>query len=559
MKRLLIVLFILGLFVAACGSPEEVELSSAEIDSTGENASIETRVAATVAAALGQSAPTAATEPAISGDATPLTPIPQLVEPLAEVSPEVEYAEPGQDGELTFDFGGGATATSQVAATQTAVPQPTRARTTAVGGTVFFVQDTVALTLKNARFVESYVDTQGVERSTREGYRLLVLTIEGRNASPTIVSASNLEGYVLSLFRNYDLFVLDRDDDPFTCANTSQLDQFEKSGLYLPGYGFGLEMVCEIPVTAAADELNGLRLVSSGAAYGDEPFEFDLGSSDGIPADLSNIETSYPTYTLPISNNEICAAESDATYVIESATWYDAPTTGPADYQIQQITERYLRERNDSGVAYMGNGTVSSVEEAEALLTTQWQPIWTNYDFTIDDLVAIRITRTNNSKQDMPGQIGDFTFWYIDPQWSVSAKWIVKSINRAERLIDPLYFLNDDLPPGTENTATIYAIVPENQENVRLLHQAPCEDGSTKEVILDLPRAAYSTSDESINVSEIGQLSAGNDSIAISATAAMMTASATTPAAWLSWFRSNSRGSGKLLFSRRVDNWKVKL
>ena len=140
MKRLLITLFMLGLLIAACGSPDEVEPSSADLDpaesAAAEADSIETKVAATVAAALGQSAPAEPTEPAISGNATPLTPIPQLREDTTiEVSPEVEYAEPGEDGVVVFDFGGGATATAGPSATSAPTAAPMHSTSAAVGAT----------------------------------------------------------------------------------------------------------------------------------------------------------------------------------------------------------------------------------------------------------------------------------------------------------------------------------------------------------------------------------------------------------------------------------------
>ena len=498
MKRLLITLFMLGLLITACGSPDEVEPSSADLDpvesSAAEADSIETKVAATVAAALGQGAPAEPTEPAISGNATPLTPIPQLREDTTiEVSPEVEYAEPGEDGVVVFDFGGGATATAGPSATSAPTAAPMHSTSAAVGGTVFpgegyFVEVEAALTLLDAQFVQSTTDQYDREVQAPQGFRFLSTTWTITNVAQRPVDVNSLENYARA-FLDF-AYVRDRDDDYFSCnspvyANDYLYDQ----SMFLPGYIIPVKVVCQIPVTAAAEELDGLQFEPGDSAY---RYEFDLGGI-GVPADLSHLENIIESFSGPVSQKDICGAESETTYTIDMVTWYDAPKATPEEYQLQSIADKQAEnQRMGQNMNLIPNTTIpGSPEEAQQQLLEYWaSDLWSGYDFQALDLVAIRMTRSNAGKSNVPGGflsdyesislISDDTFTPTEPMGDTS---------RASRLVDPLRFVNSALAPGAMAHSTLYVLAAEVDDSVKLLYSARCS-GTNKWVILEFPRTA---------------------------------------------------------------------
>lgn len=517
-RKFFVGILFIGLLLSACGSDTAEVTSVSDVDSL-----VETKVASTVAATVGDNEPVVAVEPTlpdISGDATPLTPIPQYEEPSIEVSPEIEYLPEGrEDAPVTFDFGEGIMATSAAAVTPTIAPEPTRAKTAVIGGTIFIPgslgDDTLAVTLNEAGFVASFVNSQGVERLAPEGFRYLKLDLQAQHAYPTPISAQSLEGSV-KVHSEYNLLnIHDRDNDAFPCQYLTTLDNLELRGLYLPGYGFEFDLVCEIPVTVAADELDGLRLVGSGS--GTHAFEFDLGRSGGVPADLSEIEVALSVYTLPVSSDDICGIKSETPYIIDAAKWYAAPAASPEDYQLEQVVKLYLDdERNNRQYGFIPNaGGFEDADDAANELVNYWSTIWEGYDFEAHDLVAIRIKQSNASKASV-APIDYSSFALIDPDRFRSAKSLDTFYNSAS-FVNPLDFLNRALPPGSEQFYTLYAVVPEASDKIALLHRTTCliETVSNPWVIVEIPRMEYAqqgvsqpVSDELIEVVVAATLSA---------------------------------------------------
>ena len=339
MKRLLLVLMLLALFAAACGSPNEVEPSSADIDSAessaSDDASIETKVAATVAAALGQSAPAAPTEPAISGNATPLTPIPQLVDPVAEVSPEVEYAEPGQDGEITFDFGGGATAEA-----------PTNTGLYRIGDLALQPAHQTMAVLE-AQLLDSYEDSEGNPVS-REGYKYVLLRV-------AIGVSEYLSGGNVFFDKPPEPYLLDQGNYPYPCLPRQsparvyrdsdgfeyQLHEVELASVF-PGYERVFDYFCEVPVTVA-DNVGRFR-VQRGVTESSCPDcpVFDLSQVADTPApelaveEESHFELNEPITVLcsGIPRDEGGFVDANVVVTFSNARW-----TG-RDYQSQYVSDQ---------------------------------------------------------------------------------------------------------------------------------------------------------------------------------------------------------------------------
>ena len=480
MKRLFLALVVLTLIVTACGSPDEVEPSSAE-SSSNEDDSIETKVAATVAAALGQNTPT---EPAISGNATPLTPIPQLSEDTAiEVSPEVEYADEGrQDGVLMFDFGGEGAAEPS-GSTQTG------ASAAPLGGTAFNSVGSVAVTLRNAQFVESFT-TPGLSPQVitpEAGYRLLWLRYERMNLGPN-----------LHLPEYYGGQVLDRDNDVFDCAVYPAEQKPRQTDLILPGFGQPYDSLCRIPVTAAAEELVGLRAVI-GNNVAVDPI-FDLGSAGGVPVDFS---TSRPTpTTLPASSTDFCPENTDWPYRLEEARWYDTPSAQPPDEILAAAAEW-------SGESSTGNWAfdaviehqfrqISSVETSEdrrAVVIRLWQETWAPYDLTDMDVIAIDIITTNLGKQPGASPILARSFAAFDADDPLSPFALAGYSGNADRfssLLLPFDYLTLMMPPGAEQRTTLFGIVPENADSIEFVHLFNCAGqsayGDSNFIVFQVPR-----------------------------------------------------------------------
>ena len=480
MKRLLLFLVVLALFVAACGSSDDVEKSSADVDSAESSSdnTIETKVAATVAAALGQDAPAAPTEPAISGNATPLTPIPQLVEPAAEVSPEVEYAEPGQDGEITFDFGGEATAT------------PVNTGMAPLGGTAFDSTGTMAVTLREAKFVESYTPLN-ISQPTitpEAGYRLLWLRYEVMNLGPNL----NLPEFI-------SMQIMDRDDDIFNCSPYTDFLRFGNAPFVLPGYGQPYEAICQIPVTAAAEELVGLR--ATAGPYIGSGLLFDLGDPSGVPADFSTWRAA--PMTLPVSSTDFCPENTDLPYRLEAARWYDAPDAQPPADVLAAAT---AWDGNSSDGAWSSNqGGEEQFQRIQAAETPEgrsavaiqlWQDSWAPYDLTDMDIVAIDIVTTNMGKQANGSPIRGQTFAFFDAGDSLSPFEMVVAggANLNSPLLMPFNYLNLLMPPGGEQRTTLFAVVPESAERLDFAHLFACSStnsyGQTDYIVIQVPRQA---------------------------------------------------------------------
>ena len=233
MRGFLAVILVLGLLLTACGSaePEEPPLLN-------EDSAIETKVASTVAALAGEPAmqvEDAPTIPAISGNATPLTPIPQLIEesPI-EVSPEVEFAPEG------------GTATT---------PPESGAAIYSIGSTAI-IPGNQTLTLLDAQLVDSYFDSKG-DSVSREGYKYVILT--------AAVGASQYLAYNDVFFtQGIELSLFDADNYPFPCISknvpvrNSSIAAYAGLPLYFveaatvfPGYARVFEHVCEVPITVA--------------------------------------------------------------------------------------------------------------------------------------------------------------------------------------------------------------------------------------------------------------------------------------------------------------------
>ena len=86
-----------------------------------------------------------------------------------------EYAEPGEDGVVVFDFGGGGTEEATNAATTGGLIP--------LGGTATGTQGLYAITLRDAQFIESYSGAQqNIEPEA--GFRLLRLQYEIVNLGP---------------------------------------------------------------------------------------------------------------------------------------------------------------------------------------------------------------------------------------------------------------------------------------------------------------------------------------------------------------------------------------
>ena len=479
MKRLLITLFMLGLLIAACGSPDEVEPSSADLDpaesAAAEADSIETKVAATVAAALGQSAPAEPTEPAISGNATPLTPIPQLREDMTiEVSPEVGYAEPGEDGVVVFDFGGGTEEATNAATTGGLIP---------LGGTATGTQGLYAITLRDAQFIESYSGAQqNIEPEA--GFRLLRLQYEIVNLGPRAGLSEVLYGFQ----------IMDRDDDVFYCSGFYADQQSRQREVVLPGYGEAYEAVCQIPVTAAAEEMVGLRAVL-GPNSGVDP-TFDLGDRSGIATDFSPLRAGAVT-ALPISSADFCPENTDLPYRLEAARWYDAPDAQPPD---DVLAAAVAWSRDASAASYYYSdlpamqlqrlSAVETPEERRTIATQLWQEVWAPYDLTGMDVVALDIVTTNQGKQANVSPIEAQSFASFDSTNPLSPfKFADYGANQAyfNSLLLPFTYLSPMMPPGGEQRTTLYGVVAETAATFDLVHLYDC--ASVREhIILQLPR-----------------------------------------------------------------------
>lgn len=487
MKRLLIVLFILGLFVAACGSPDEVEPVSTQINSTGAGESIETKVAATVAA-LGQSTLAAPTEPAISGDATPLTPIPQLVEPLAEVSPEVEYTEEGrQDGQLTFDFGGSAATPASTDAANTSI--------TPLGGTIFDSGGTLAVTLREARFVESYspLNTSQQMIIPEAGYRLLWLRYEVINLGPNL----HLPEFV-------PVQIMDRDDDIFSCNPYTDYLRFGNMPIVLPGYGQPYEATCQIPVTAAAEELVGLR--AAAGFFSGLSSAFDLGDPSGVPADLSTWRTT--PLPLPANSTDFCPENTDLPYRLEAARWYDAPDAQPpadvvaaaAAWSSESSAATWSKDTGGEQQFWQLQ-TAATPEERSALAIQLWQEAWTPYDLTDMDIVAIDIVTTNMGKQANNSLLSTRSFASFDANNPLSpfVMAVAGGATLNSPLLMPFNYLNLRMPPAGEERTTLFAVVPESVERLDIAHLFTCSSpdyyGQSDYIVIQVPRQTLTSND----------------------------------------------------------------
>lgn len=456
MKRL-IVLVLLIISCAACGSNNSDETNLPDGESQ-----IETKVASTVAAALAEesSVEVAPTIPAISGDATPLTPIPQLAEEVAiEVSPEVEYAPEGGDGVLTFDFGGGATATSPTVSV------------TPLGGTA--IRDGhSALTLKGARFAESY-SFPHQDFEPQEGYRLLVLEYHLVNIGETLGQPS---------YNNSDLVtqIIDREGDAFPCGNYPGDEEVREISLVLPGYGTPFEGVCEIPITAAADELNGLRVSFRAGSL--PIFEFDLGDHGGEQIDFADLRAAVPMLSIPFTSTDICAQEADVVYRFETPRWYDTVDAFPPQYVQAKAAEWSI----DSSIWFGGEqqnrlSSADSSEERIALASQLWQEAWAPYDLSELDIVAIDLVFTNEGKQPNADPIFQSfaSFEFEDPL----SPFVFPSSNTFSSLILPFMYLKQLMPPGGEERTTLYAIVPESDNTFDFMYLFTCNNISDAVVV----------------------------------------------------------------------------
>jgi hypothetical protein len=274
-------------------------------------------------------------------------------------------------------------------------------------------------------------------------------------------------------------------------------------------------MSCEIPVTANAEGLNGLRLVNGGYNYPTNNFEFDLGQHAMDAIDLSYLTEVMPRHTLPLSLAELCGEEITVPYVIESAVWYDRPAATPDDRTISIVAQRF-----ESFFIPNGSPRPETPERAVELLTEYWQSIWTHYDFEAFDLVAIPITFENLTKGDLQVGVANDQFALVDTDVFIPAQH-VGLLEWTDRLITPFSFMDGTLPPGVAHQSMLYALVPETDDRVTLLYQMACTSGNWPSwYMLEAPRTAFAGAGEPLT----GDITAG-----ASIENALLTISATRP------------------------------
>ena len=341
-----------------------------------------------------------------------------------------------------------------------------------------------AYTLSAAELVNSITDGYGNVIEANTGYQLLLVQLQLRNTGVQPLDTGTLR----SIADNLPTYVMDLDNDAFPCLDVNeQVDDINK--VTPPGHGIAYRLFCEIPVTANAEGLVGLRLINGGYDFPVHNFEFDLGQRESAAVDLAHLFEVMPRHTLPVSNADLCREEFEAPYLIESASWYDRPAATPDAGTVQVVTERYQNFTFPTG------HRAESPEQAVALLTEYWNGLWSAYDFEALDLVAIRITRTNSTKGDLSAewQVRSFALVSADPFVSTP---LMGYVERADRLVNPLGFLDRSLPPGAVHQSTIYALVPENEAELLLLHQAGCNlMNNTQWYMIELPWEVFEQTD----------------------------------------------------------------
>jgi hypothetical protein len=260
---MLLITLIIGLLLTACGSNVPEEASVSDVDSL-----VETSVASTVAAAIDDDKPTVAVEPTIpanSGDATPLTPIPQYEEPSIEVSPEVEMIP------------------------EESVSPITTPRGPSIGDSAVFYPGEV-VTLYEASLSDYYTN-ENEEQITREGYRYLLLKV-GRVATEYYENASPEQFYIGV---DLDIRAVDRDEDYFQCfqlrprliVDDETAFSYESSTIIFPGYERIFDFYCEVPITVA-DFIKDFKLQTGvkGILCDDCPI-FDLNNDEAAGEKLA--------------------------------------------------------------------------------------------------------------------------------------------------------------------------------------------------------------------------------------------------------------------------------